>query len=241
MSRPLIGITGAHGRGWLMWQLNRLAVWRAGGKPLRVTPQTPRAEIAKCTGLVIGGGDDISTELYKGEATLAVKTDPARDMLEKAVLAEAEERKLPVLGICRGAQMINVLRGGNLHQDIYAVYAGLKKQKTILPRKTVSLVPGTRLQHLLKGEERRRVNALHHQAIDRLGERLQVAARDEHGMVQAIEATTKRFLIGVQWHPEFLVFDRYQNELFRALVKAARRFRAPAPGAAPGAAQGPVL
>jgi putative glutamine amidotransferase len=224
MTRPLIGITGAHRRGWLMWQLNRFAIWRAGGKPLRVTPQTPQRKIATCRGLVIGGGDDISAELYKGEATLAVKTDPERDALEKAVLAEAEERKLPVLGICRGAQMINVLRGGNLHQDIYAIYAGLKKQKTILPRKTVTLVPGTRLQQLLRGEQRRRVNALHHQAIDRLGERLRVAAHDEHGMVQAIEATTRRFLIGVQWHPEFLIFDNYQNGLFRALVRAARRF-----------------
>lgn len=220
MTRPLIGITGSAKRGWLMWQLNRFAVWRAGGRPVRLTPgSTP--ELSRYDGFVIGGGDDIGADLYDGEAALTIRADPARDQLEQRVLGWAEEESRPVLGICRGAQMINIERGGSLHQDIYAVYAGLKKQRTVLPRKTVHIEAGTRLAALLNGETSRRVNVLHHQSVARLGRNLKISARDSVGMIQAIECTDRDFLLGVQWHPEFLIFDRYQQNLFRALVSAA--------------------
>jgi putative glutamine amidotransferase len=91
----------------------------------------------------------------------------------------------------------------------------------VLPKKTVTVVAGSELHRVL-GQERCRVNALHHQSVDRLGDGLEVVAHDEHGMVQAIERPGGPYLIGVQWHPEFLVFDGGQQRLFGRLVHAAK-------------------
>jgi len=86
----------------------------------------------------------------------------------------------------------------------------------------VHIEPGTRLNEILDLSSYR-VNSLHHQAVDRLGTNLRVAARDDHGVVQAIESPSRKFLIGVQWHPEFLIFQSSQQSLFRALVRASSR------------------
>jgi putative glutamine amidotransferase len=171
-------------------------------------------------GLVIGGGDDIAPTLYGAQIEPAVKIDPERDALELAALDWAERVGRPVLGICRGAQMINVHRCGSLHTDIYRVYVEAPRLRTVLPRKTVSIVDGTRLRAVL-GTPSCRVNALHHQSVDRAGQGVGVAARDGHGIVQAVEVAGKGFWLGVQWHPEFLVLDRGQQRLFRALATIA--------------------
>ncbi|MEQ9314261.1 MAG: gamma-glutamyl-gamma-aminobutyrate hydrolase family protein, partial [Henriciella sp.] len=171
--------------------------------------------------LIIGGGDDIGAELYRGEVSVDVRIDPARDRLEQKLLREALRRGLPVLGICRGAQMINVVRGGALHEDIFKVYESAPRMRTVLPRKSVEIVAGSRLHRILR-LTRCRVNALHHQSVSRLGSGLAIVARDDHGIVQAIEESAKRFLLGVQWHPEMLVLSRSQQRLFRALIAACR-------------------
>ena len=129
---------------------------------------------------------------------------------------------MPVLGVCRGAQMINVALGGSLHQDAYGVHATSRHYKTILPRKTVTVEEGTHLASLA-GLEPMRVNALHSQSVDRLGRGLRVAARDEGGMVQAVERVDAPFMVGVQWHPEHLIYAHRQRALFRALVDAIER------------------
>ncbi len=227
--RPLIGITGSAGRGRWMWLFNRLAVWRAGGRALRITPARP-APIAELDGLIVGGGDDIGLEIGNGELSVAptVQVDPERDTMEVDALRVAEKLDLPVLGICRGAQMINVAGGGNLHGDIYETFADVRRMRTILPRKTVDVAPRSRLFTIL-GQARCRVNALHHQSINRTGHDLVIVARDAHGIVQAIECAGDRFVVGVQWHPEFLVFNRGQRNLYRQLVKVARTRRTQAP------------
>lgn len=172
-------------------------------------------------GLIVGGGDDISATVYGGEIDPAVRLDPERDELELRMLRHAFARSLPVLGICRGAQMINVFLGGSLHTDIHAVYVQAPRQRTVLPRKTVHVDADSRLGKILKCLKCR-VNALHHQSVDRLGQGLRVVARDDHDMIQAIEGSDHRFLIGVQWHPEFLILDSGQQRLFRHLVRSAR-------------------
>jgi putative glutamine amidotransferase len=172
-------------------------------------------------GVIVGGGDDISATIYGGEIDPAVRIDPDRDALELQVLRHASAHALPVLGICRGAQMINVFLGGSLHTDIYAVYEQAPRQRTVLPRKTVHVNPDSKLGSILECLSCR-VNALHHQSVDQLGRELRVVARDDHDMIQAIEDPGDRFVIGVQWHPEFLIFDRGQRRLFHHLVEAAR-------------------
>jgi putative glutamine amidotransferase len=220
-TRPLVGVTGSDRGGRFMWACNRLALWRAGARAVRITPARPY-DIARLDALVIGGGDDIEPSLYGIEVTPAVRIDPERDRMELRTLDHARSRHMPVLGICRGSQMINVHEGGSLHRDIYEVYQDAPKLRTVLPRKRVEIAPDSRLRALLCGQERCFVNALHHQSVDRLGIGIEVAARDESGIVQAIEARGRDFLIGVQWHPEFLVSDPCQQNLFRSLVARAR-------------------
>ncbi|HYE01475.1 MAG TPA: gamma-glutamyl-gamma-aminobutyrate hydrolase family protein, partial [Alphaproteobacteria bacterium] len=178
-------------------------------------------------------------ELYGGKINPDIRIDPERDALERRVLDWAERLRLPVLGICRGAQMINVHRGGSLHTDIYEVYEQAPKLRTVLPRKTVTIAEGSRLRALL-GAGEVRVNALHHQSIDRPGRGLTPVAHDRYGIVQGIEggpAEHAGFLFGVQWHPEFLVADRRSLGLFRALAAAAAGRTAPAPAPPPRGAE----
>ena len=218
MTRPRIGITTSDHKSRLAWLCDWLAVWRAGGKPIRLSPSRPVPE--GLDGLVVGGGDDIGAQLYGGEVQLDVRVDPQRDRLELDLLERLLPSDCPVLGICRGAQIINVHLGGSLYSDIYTTFEHIKKRRTVLPRKTVDVVEGSYLHELL-GVSWCQVNSLHHQAIDRTGETIDVVARDRNGLVQGIESRAYRFLIGVQWHPEFLIFNRPQQRLIRALVEAA--------------------
>jgi len=211
-----------------MWLFNWFALWRTGGKAVRISPDRP-VDFETLDGLLVGGGDDISLSLYLDrpegpELEPEVKIDLERDHLERDLVHAAINAKIPVLGICRGAQMINVAHGGTLHQDIYDTYEGAPKVRTPLPRKRINIDPGSHLHEIL-ATTLCRVNALHHQSVDRPGDGLGVVARDDHGIVQAIEASPARFVIGVQWHPEFLVFDRGQVRLFERLVAAARHRR----------------
>ncbi|MCP1343844.1 gamma-glutamyl-gamma-aminobutyrate hydrolase family protein, partial [Halomonas sp. FL8] len=143
-----------------------------------------------------------------------------RDRLELDLLERLLPSDCPVLGICRGAQIINVHLGGSLYSDIYTTFEHIRKRRTVLPRKTVDVVEGSYLHELL-GVTWCQVNSLHHQAIDRTGDTIDIVARDRNGLVQGIESRAYRFLVGVQWHPEFLIFNRPQQRLIRALVSAA--------------------
>ena len=222
MSRPLIGITTSDYKSQLAWCFDWFAVWRHGGKPLRLSPS--RALPVHLDGLIIGGGDDIQAHLYGGEVQLDVRLDPARDELELSLLNRFIPQNTPVLGICRGAQLINVHLGGTLDPDIYTTHEGLKRRRTVLPRKTVDIVGGSQLYQLL-GVTWCRVNSLHHQAVNQAGKDIKIVARDRDGLVQGIESEAHDFLIGVQWHPEWLIFNRPQQRLISALVAAAKQGR----------------
>ncbi len=225
-ARPLIGITTSDRKSRIAWWFDWFAVWRHGGRPLRLSPSRPRP--TALDGLIIGGGDDIEAHHYGGEIQLDVRVDPERDDLELALLKRFIPAGTPVLGICRGAQLINVHQGGTLDPDIYTTYEGLKRRRTVLPRKTVDIVGDSRLYRILRVTWCR-INSLHHQAVQEAGRGIEIVARDRDGLVQAIESREHDFLIGVQWHPEWLIFNRPQQRLIRALVKAADRAREPAP------------
>lgn len=199
-----------------MWLFNALAILRGGGWPRRIVPGEDSLD--GLDGIVIGGGDDIAPTLYGGEIDPAIRLDPDRDALELRALDLAFARGWPILGTCRGAQILNVARGGTLHREIYEAFAEARRLRTPLPRKTVNVVAGSRLHETL-GRECTRVNALHHQAIWRPGDGLEVVAHDEDGIVQAIEGTRDGFMVAVQWHPEFLVHDLGQMRLYAELIR----------------------
>ena len=217
MTRPRIGVTTSRRGGWRSFLMHRLALWRVGARAVRLLAGAPAP--APLDGLIIGGGDDIGGELYGGQVLPDVRIDPERDRLELSLLEPALESGLPILGICRGSQMINVALGGTLHTDIHAVYIEAPRMRTVLPRKTVHIEENSRL-HRITGCNPCRVNALHHQSVNRLGRDLRVVARDEAGIVQAVEGTGPNFILGVQWHPELLVFSSPQQRLFAALTAA---------------------
>ena len=147
--------------------------------------------------------------------------DPDRDQLEKHLIQYALYNQLPVLGICRGAQLMNVALGGTLHQDIGHFYSeGTSNVRSILPRKRIDIAPQSCLQRTLQTASCT-VNALHDQSIKDAGEQVTVSARESTGVVQAIECNGHRYFIGVQWHPEYMPQSRIQLRLFQALVQHA--------------------
>ena len=143
--------------------------------------------------------------------------DPLRDAMEMRLIHGAVLRGMPVLGICRGCQLINVHFGGSLYQNLKGFYVEDREVRTILPRKRICFEASSRLGKALH-ERNMRVNALHRQAIHQLGKGLRVAARDRNGIVQAIEHETLPFVVGVQWHPEYLPQVREQRAIFQSLV-----------------------
>lgn len=226
MPRPVIAVTTSRRSGWRIFPLIALNLGMAGARARRWRTGR-RADLDRVDGLIIGGGDDISPDLYGGRIVTAARLDPARDALEQDLVLGAAARSLPVLGICRGAQMLNVALGGSLHQDAYGTYTASDRHWTVLPRKRITVLPGTHLA-ALTGTTPMRVNALHSQSVNRLGQGLRVGARDAGGMIQAVERVEAPFTVGVQWHPEHLFYAHRQHALFRALVLAAKaRRRAP--------------
>ncbi|MBP7865483.1 MAG: gamma-glutamyl-gamma-aminobutyrate hydrolase family protein [Acidobacteria bacterium] len=185
--------------------------------------------------LLIPGGDDIAPDRYGQAADPRLETvEPALDALEFALYKAARDRGMPVLGICRGCQFINVFHGGTLHQDLPTGY----RRKPAVPHRckdgesylrsdhTVTIRKGSLLARA-SGATRLTVNSYHHQGLDRIGRGLTVTARSADGLPEAVEGKHGPFLLGVQFHPE----RDFENEppfegIFRAFLAAAERYRA---------------
>ena len=209
-----------NGRRWSpSWWCTRLALGLVGACPVRISVRHDPGG-TPLDGLVIGGGDDISPEHYGGDMESKVRSDPERDTLEIGWIEHALKHGLPLLGICRGAELINVVLGGKLHQDIRGLRKRTYNRPGLLPTKQVALQPGSRLAAIC-GKSRLRVNSLHHQAISEAGTELAVVGRDLDLIVQAVEAVDGRDLLGVQWHPEYLFYLPSELALFRWLTRQA--------------------
>jgi len=191
----------------------------AGGRPLHLRPGGGIPE--QLDGVVISGGHDIEPVLYAESPAVEKRYDRERDTFESTVIRRAFAESLPILGICRGAQLLNVCRGGSLFQDLRARRQRTSNRRSILPLKTLIIDPQVKLAQVL-GVDELRINSLHNQSIDRVGAGLRIAGVDLDGIVQAVEDPSAAYLVGVQWHPEFILYARRQRQLFRSLVDAAR-------------------
>ena len=219
MARPIIGLTSYRTAGTMTIYDGELlslpaqyldTVTRSGGTGVLLPPQPldqeqARAVISRLDGLILTGGADIDPARYGHELFEKHEGfEPLRDASEDALLAAALEADLPVLGICRGAQMLNVHLGGTLHQHLPDV-VGHDRYRTPGARfhpESIRIEPGTKLAQLLGGAASVDGPVEHHQAIDEVAPGLAVSARGFDGVVQAVEWPKKRFVLAVQWHPE---------------------------------------
>ncbi|MDD7908943.1 gamma-glutamyl-gamma-aminobutyrate hydrolase family protein [Pseudovibrio exalbescens] len=225
--RPPIGITTSKKSGRTLWVFSWLAVFLAGGRPVKLMPGSEK-RMSTCDGFLITGGSDINPDLYGHKNTGSHFLDHPRDQLELSVVKHASAENKPLLGICRGAQMINVARSGTLHQNARDIYEGFQPTESLLAkvfsRRFIEVEPATLVARAFKGDLRPRVNSLHRQSVQTLGRGLQVSARDALGMVQALESEPGQgqFVLGVQWHPELILYRPSSLRMFRALVRAAQ-------------------
>ena len=231
--RPIIGITAyAEEATWGVWTLPAAliplsyvrSVERAGGRALLVPPSEGGVEetLDRLDGLLFSGGSDIDPDLYGAEAhPTTLGTRPERDHAELALLTAALARDMPVLAVCRGSQVLNVALGGDLEQHVpeRVGHEGHKEVAGTFSEHAVEPVPGTCLAPLIG--ERAVVKSHHHQGYGRLGRGLREAARADDDTVEAIEDPTRRFTVGVLWHPE----EGEDARLFEELVEQARAYR----------------
>jgi putative glutamine amidotransferase len=236
VSTPVIGITldseGPGGYSKLPWYALRQnyceAVVRAGGLPILLPhePEQATAYLDKIGGLLItGGAFDVDPSIF-GASTRhpTVKTKDRRTAFEIAVTRGALERNMPVLGICGGQQLLNVILGGTLIQHIPDEVNGALAHEQPNPRTepghTVTLKPATRL-HKICETDQLQVNSAHHQAVKDVGPDIVIDAVADDGVIEGIEHPGKKFCIGVQWHPEYDI-SQGDTRIFNAFIAACR-------------------
>lgn len=228
-NRPVIGVTSYDATAsWGVWHAPALllpgdyldALFDSGAAPVALPARSDATDVAdRLDGLVLIGGPDVSAARYgAARHPEAQAPDLARDELEFELVAVATERRLPLLAICRGLQVLNVARGGTLRQHVPDAvgHEGHSPGPGTYGRTSVEVVPTSRLAATL-GRDRLEVDCYHHQAVDAIGTGLVVTARSSDGVIEAVEDPSAPFLVGVQWHPE-VGEDR---SLFVGLVGAA--------------------
>jgi putative glutamine amidotransferase len=205
-------VTGSYKKSRTAWLFLRLILSFYKFKPIFVHEKSglPKSFDA----LIISGGIDICPKTY-GEKT-PFPCNLARDEMELALLDFAVQKDLPVLGICRGMQLINVYFGGTLHPDINDLDLNRPHPNSPFPVNTIEILPLTKLRAILQTSSIK-ANALHHQAIKTLGADLRINAKDNNNIIQGIEHSDK-FLIGVQWHPEYLPYSSLHRRLFKSFL-----------------------
>ena len=232
--RPLIGITTyAQEASWGVWKLPAAlipldyvqAVERAGGRPVLIPPSENGVEetLEAVDGIVFSGGADVDPALYGAEPHVQTDVPQARrDAAEMALLRAALEHDVPTLAVCRGVQLLNVARGGDLVQHLpeRVGHEAHRQVPGTFSEHPVEVQAGSRLQAAVGSDPH--VTSHHHQALGRVGEGLVESAWAEDGTVEAVEDPTRRFALGVQWHPE----SGEDDALFQALVEEARAYRA---------------
>jgi putative glutamine amidotransferase len=237
LNQPLIGITSSRiPQRYVRAQFGVTeayvqAVARAHGLPVLIPLGLPESYLLellqRLDGVLFSGGGDVHPRAYGSQPHPKVRgTDEDRDRIEITLLQQARRMDLPILGICRGLQVINVALGGTLYEDIQEQRPGAIQHQYfgLRPRDhrahPVEILPGSQLRELL-GQSSPEVNSLHHQGIRELAAGLTASAYSPDGLIEAFEVPGSRFTLAVQWHPEWLPEDPAMQSLFAHFVSAS--------------------
>ena len=222
----IVDSRGAPAPRYVLGEAYTTSILNAGAFPLmlphgdlRLVPEI----LDKIDGLVVSGGDfDVPPSYYGAEPQPGLGTlQPQRSAVERALIEGCLKKRTPLLGICGGMQLLNVVCGGTLHQDQVHRPGSLEHQQQNdkrEPSHRVDVVPHSRL-HQLTGATRLEVNSTHHQLLDVVGDTLEATGVAPDGVVEAIEWSGEGFALGVQWHPESLATEAHQN-IYRGFVAA---------------------
>lgn len=244
--KPRIAVTNPDSGGTTAWLFTALNVWMAGGKPVRVQPQSFNGEI-DYDGVIIGGGSDIHPENFKEEPTADAKRplwlkikesvlypmeffsklssgsyDKARDEMEKQFIDYALEQDKPILGICRGHQLLNARLGGTMYTSTLPLLKDKPRIRSPFPRKKVIYTKDDTLISDIAGDDPIEVNAIHSQAVAEPGASLEETGKEEDGITQVVESKKSEKVLGVQWHPEYLFYMKVHRRIFEWLVNRAK-------------------
>lgn len=232
--KPLIGITCAFSNLEHKYNLSAYyvkAIEAVGGIPVMIPCLKEASDLKELMlyidGLLLTGGGDMDPIYFDEEPAIGTGVvTPERDILEVEITRMAIDRCYPVLGICRGIQVINIVAGGKIHQDLnQGVEKPIKHMQeapTWYPTHKIELEPNTKLSAIL-GEGPMRVNSFHHQSVSEVAPDYIVSARAADGVIEAIESTQEKFVMGVQWHPEHLWQEnKAWQRLFQAFIAASK-------------------
>lgn len=234
--RPIIGITPSVENGENIYFINAdnaKAITAAGGTPIILPLLESKDDIENAVqiidGLYLSGGNDVDPTLFDEEPhpQLGI-VDPKRDKFESAIIREVLKLNKPILGVCKGCQMLNIVGGGDMYQDIYSQIEGnLLQHNQNAPSDHgshfVEVLEGS-LLHQLVGLNKIKVNSRHHQANRKMGENFIVSGKASDGVVEAIESKQHPFVLGLQWHPENMVAvqDEVSQKIYKGFINACR-------------------
>lgn len=237
MMKPVIGITTALGENERQVLSNTYvkAVLHAGGLPI-ILPVGTEQDVKQFAGLIDGllltGGGDIDPTVFGEEPHQRLgDVEPARDIVELEIFREVLALNKPILGVCRGLQIMNIALGGNMYQDIYAQKEGellqhIQKAPTSHASHFVQVEKGSLLASIAKTPQIK-VNSYHHQAVKDVPAPLKVSGVASDGVIEAIESTAHHFVLGVQWHPEALAQkeDIVSRQIFDEFIRKSKESR----------------